>query len=122
MKLESTNISNESAITPISKNWNDCIYQFLEISHLHILPNDWYALPDSTKPNCKALWKSVPVEDLENYHQMIIDQGRSYAYVSLLHLCARQNIRNIKFSKNAPIITNLNAFEDEWANHIPTRY
>lgn len=123
MKLKSTNINKESPTISNSKNWDDCLRNTLVLHHTHIHPSDWNAI-DPNRNNQKFLskWKKVPAEDMKHYENMLKDEGRSYAYVSLLHLCRRQNIEYIHFNEHAPKINNLAAFDDEWSKHITKNY
>jgi len=107
--------------------FSDAIDRHININPVHVHKADWGLiykhpiLPPSInthtlhRKNLSA-WKRVYKPDYEHYENMIQDNA-SYAYVALLHLCARNNISWVYFNIVHPLIPSLESFKNEWPEY-----
>ena len=98
-------------------DFNESYSTVVSVNKLHITPKDWEWI-SAAHPHAYETWKKVPKEDHQYLEQLVRD-GCSFAYASLLQVCARNNIKWIHFSDEHALINRLAVFEKEWHLYSP---
>lgn len=97
--------------------FKDCVGTHIVLNPRHVQNRDWSAVADYTNLETPSAWKKIPLEDSCDYFEKLIkEDGLSYAFVSLLQVCRRNNIDWIYFTWTAPIAGGLEVFNDDWPN------
>lgn len=97
-----------------TSHFKECIAQHIVLNPRHIQMRDWSAVADYTNVETPAGWKRVPDDDSEHFERLITEDGLSYAFVSLLQVCRRNNIDWIYFTWTAPLTGGLEVFDEHW--------
>ena len=100
-------------MNPISP-FKSCIGQHIVLNPRHVQTRDWAAIADYTNLETPSAWKKVPAEDSVHFERLIVEDGMSFAFVSLLQVCRRNNIDWIYFTWTAPITGGLETFDEHW--------
>jgi len=94
--------------------FKNCVGQHIVLNPRHVQARDWAAVADYTNLETPTAWKQVPAEDSVHYERLIVEDGLSFAYVSLLQVCRRNNIDWIYFTWTAPLAGGLEVFDEHW--------
>lgn len=94
--------------------FKQCIGQHIVLNPQHVQSRDWACIADYTNLETPAAWKRVPDDDSEYFERLIKEDGFSYAFVSLLQVCRRNNIDWIYFTWTAPLTGGLEVFNEHW--------
>ena len=98
-----------------TSHFKECIAQHIVLNPQHIQMRDWGAVgPDYTNLETPAGWKRVPDDDSEHFERLIVEDGLSYAFVSLMQVCRRNGIDWIYFTWTAPLTGGLEVFDEHW--------
>ena len=97
-----------------TSHFKQCIGQHIVLNPQHVQSRDWACIADYTNLETPAAWKRVPDDDSEYFERLIKEDGYSYAFVSLLQVCRRNNIDWIYFTWTAPLTGGLEVFNEHW--------
>ena len=97
-----------------TSHFKQCIHQHIVLNPQHIQARDWAAIADHTNLETPTAWKRVPEDNCEEFERLIKEDGLSYAFVSLLQVCRRNNVDWIYFNWTAPITGGLEVFHEHW--------
>jgi hypothetical protein len=103
---QSTTLSSDT------QDFKKSISSLIQVNKCHVTPADWARI-STLYPYASSAWVAVPTEDVR-FLELLVRDGCSYAYASLLQSCDRNNIEWIHFSKDYPLIRGLEVFTDEW--------
>ena len=118
----STPVSPSKTREQKAKPFNDMIRKMLVANINHISKTDWLQLPNCKvihsiqDPKSTDLWVFVP-EDDNSIYESLIKAGYSYAFVSLLQVCARNQASWIFFSDDNLCVAGIHEFEEAEAPH-----
>jgi len=98
----------------LTSPFKQCIGQHIVLNPQHVQSRDWACIADYTNLETPAAWKRVPDDDSEYFERLIKEDGFSYAFVSLLQVCRRNNIDWIYFTWTAPLTGGLEVFNEHW--------
>jgi len=98
----------------LTSPFKQCIGQHIVLNPQHVQSRDWACIADYSNLETPAAWKRVPDDDSEYFERLIKEDGFSYAFVSLLQVCRRNNIDWIYFTWTAPLTGGLEVFNEHW--------